>query len=561
MEASTAIRSVGGGPVAKTSTAAFVDPVTAAAAPLKRRREAPGALTLAVVLVGISVSVGLGVVLQRVHDDNEARLVQQRTLEAAAVVMAAVPGIESPLASAAEFSEATDGDVTAPFRRLLGPIVERGTPFVAASIWQLSGTNADLVDEVGVPLKLSAEGREVERDQFFARAVATDGLTVIGLLDGDEPRLGYVYTTSDGEAHYLVYAEGAVRGSTPRDPTPGSAFEGLHNAIYLGAEPDNSRVLATDSPHLPLDGLTASQVVDFGDSKLLLVMSRRGELGGGFFAAMPWLVAAVTLATTAAAAAMTHRLARRRRAAEQLAGENADLYDRQRVVAHALQRAILPEQLPTVEGLAFAGRYIAGVDDLDVGGDFYDVFVDDDRVVTIVGDVSGRGVDAATVMAKARHAFRALASRGDSPAEILAGLTKLIDIHADRHFATVICASIEAGHHRLTLANAGHPRPLLVEHGSAEAVPTAVGLPIGVDHHATYTDVTVAVPPHATILMFTDGLFERRGETIDDGFARIVTAASVDADDVDDLVERVVRAQHHRSNRDDIAILGVTWTA
>jgi serine phosphatase RsbU (regulator of sigma subunit) len=561
VEGGAAIGSVIGSPFAAVSARVVGDPVQATAAPATRRRLAGGALTLVVVLVGVSLSVALGVVLERVHDDNEARLLQQRTLEAAAVLMAAVPGIESPLASAAEFSEATDGDVVAPFRRLFEPIVERATPFVAASIWQINGTTTELVDEVGVPLKLSDNAQGPVREQFFARAIATDGLTVTGFLGGDDPRLGYAYTTSEGDPHYLVYAEGAVRGPTPREPTPGTAFEGLHNAIYLGAEPDSTLVLATDSPQLPLDGLTASQVVDFGDSKLLLVMSRRGELGGGFFAAMPWLVAAVTLAATAAAAAMTHRLARRRRAAEDLAGENAALYDRQRVVAHALQRAILPERLPTVEGLAFAGCYIAGVDDLEVGGDFYDVFVDDDRVVTIVGDVSGRGVDAATVMAKARHAFRALASRGDTPADILAGLSKLIDIHADRHFATVICASIDAAQHRLTVANAGHPRPLLVEHGRAAEVPTSVGLPIGVDQHATYTNVDVAVPPHATILMFTDGLFERRGETIDDGFARIASAASVIADSVDDLVNRVVRAQHHASSRDDIAILGVTWTA
>lgn len=561
MEGSAAIGTISGVPFASEATTVVGDTVKATAAPATRWRGAASAVSLVVVLVGVSVSVALGVVLERVHDDNEARLLQQRTLEAAAVLMVAVPGIESPLASAAEFSEATDGDVVAPFRRLFEPIVQRGTPFVSASIWRINGTRTDLVDRVGVPLKLSEDAQGVDRDAFFARAVATKGLTVTGLLAGNQQRLGYAYTTSVGEARYVVYAEGVVRGPTPREPTPGTAFAGLHNAIYLGTEPDNSLVLATDSPKLPLDGLTASQVIDFGDSKLLLVMSRRGELGGGLFAAMPWLVAAVTLAATAAAAGMTSRLARRRRAAEALAGENAALYDRQRVVAHALQRAILPERLPSVEGLAFAGRYVAGVDDLEVGGDFYDVFVDDGRVVTIVGDVSGRGVDAATVMAKARHAFRALASRGDSPADILGGLTKLIDLHADRHFATVICASIDAARHRLTIANAGHPSPLLVEHGTAEAVETSVGPPIGVDHHATYINAVVEVPPHGTILMFTDGLFERRSETIDDGFARIISAASVLVDSVDDLVDRVVREQYHPSSRDDIAILGVTWTA
>src|SRR4051794_28812393 len=101
--------------------------------PAPRRRVAFG-LTLVVALVGIGLSVGLGVVLKRVHDDNEERLLTQRTLEAAAVLMAAVPSIEAPLAASGEFSEATDGDPLPPFRRLFGPIVEDGRPFVAVSL-------------------------------------------------------------------------------------------------------------------------------------------------------------------------------------------------------------------------------------------------------------------------------------------------------------------------------------------------------------------------------------------------------------------------------------------
>jgi hypothetical protein len=269
------------------------------------------------------------------------------------------------------------------------PIVERGSPFVAVSMWKL---------DAAVPV----------------------------LLEHRDPR-------------FLVYAEGVVSGREPQPPTEGSAFDGLHHAIYLGADPVGDRVLSTDSAELPLGRPSASEVIDFGDSSLLLVMSRRGELGGGFFAWLPWLVGAVTLAATVAAVIMTTRLAGRRRAAERLAAENAALYDRQRSVAQALQRAIQPGQLPAVDGIELAARYIAGVEDVDVGGDFYDVYVADQRVVTIVGDVSSRGVEAAAVMAKARHGFRALASRGESPSTILGGLAQLIDLDDDGHFATVIC--------------------------------------------------------------------------------------------------------------------------
>ena len=134
---------------------------------------------------------------------------------------------------------------------------------------------------------------------------------------------------------------------------------------------------------------------------------------------------------------MTERLVRRRTHAEFLAEQNARLFSEQRSVAQTLQHSLLPEQLPDFDGLELAVRYVPGVDGVEIGGDWYDVIGrDNGDIIFVVGDVSGRGLRAATVMASLRYAIRAYAAQGDDPAIILAKLAKLIDIVRDGHFAT-----------------------------------------------------------------------------------------------------------------------------
>ena len=130
--------------------------------------------------------------------------------------------------------------------------------------------------------------------------------------------------------------------------------------------------------------------------------------------------------------------------------------------------------------------YIAGVADIDIGGDWYDVIdLDDGRILFVVGDVSGRGLPAATVMAALRYSTRAYAAQGDDPATILTKLGALISIVVDGHFATVLCGVIDVDRHEVVLANAGHPEPLVIDGSDATFVSTAVGVPIGVAHPET----------------------------------------------------------------------------
>ena len=134
--------------------------------------------------------------------------------------------------------------------------------------------------------------------------------------------------------------------------------------------------------------------------------------------------------------------------ADSLAEQNRELYTNQLSVARQLQQSLLPQRMPEIDGLEVSARYVPGVAGLDIGGDWYDVIdIDHERAIIVVGDVSGRGVEAGTLMASLRYAIRAFASRGDDPAAILAGLTRLLDLEQDGHFATVLCATVR--HHRM----------------------------------------------------------------------------------------------------------------
>jgi serine phosphatase RsbU (regulator of sigma subunit) len=261
------------------------------------------------------------------------------------------------------------------------------------------------------------------------------------------------------------------------------------------------------------------------------------------------------------AAAMPVRLARRRERAESLAGENQRLYGEQRSIAATLQRSLLPGELPQAPGLEVSARYLPGAEGVDIGGDWYDVMlVDGRRVLIAMGDVSGRGLHAATIMASLRFAIRAYAAQGDSPATLLAKLSDLVNVNRDGHFATVLCAVIDTATNEVTFASAGHPPPLLIEDGTASFVATATGVPVGVPCNDPYQSTTVAVRPGMTLLAFTDGLVERRREDLTVGFGRLQVAASKQDGTLDELLATVIEALlPGGGSYDDTALLGVRW--
>jgi serine phosphatase RsbU (regulator of sigma subunit) len=300
--------------------------------------------------------------------------------------------------------------------------------------------------------------------------------------------------------------------------------------------------------------------IPFGDTFLTVRATRRASLAGSLPRDLPWVIGIVGVLLTIGAGALTIRLIQRRRRTEQLADENRQLYAEQRGIAQTLQHALLPAELPQLHGLQASARYEAGVEGVEIGGDWYDaIAVGDKRLLLVVGDVSGRGLQAATTMAALRYGIHAYAAQGDEPGTILTKLNKLVSVKSSGQLATVLCALVDPDARELTITSAGHLPPLLISDGRGEFVNTDVGLPIGVDRNAEYTSVTVPVAPGATLLAFTDGLVERRGESIDVGLGRLREHAASNHATLDELLTRVVSNLRHDGAEDDTAIAGIRW--
>jgi serine phosphatase RsbU (regulator of sigma subunit) len=432
---------------------------------------------------------------------------------------------------------------------------------VSASLWRVDSDPLMPLEVVGEEPKLVSQP-PAEIQSLLNRAATSNGLVVVGLLEGDDPRLGYAYTSNSGSVRYVAYAEGALPPGRISPAPTDSAFAGVENAVYLGSSETDDTLLTASTESLPLSGRRAVESVPFGDSNLLLVMSPTTELGGRLLAMFPWLVGAVGALSTIAAATLVEMLLRRRDRADLLAEQNRQLYASQLSVSRTLQQSLLPQQLPDIPGLELTARYVPGVADLDIGGDWYDVIeLDDQRVMLVVGDVSGRGLEAGTVMAQLRYAIRAFASRGEDPATILAGLTRLLDVIRDRHFATVLCAVVTVDQRTITIANAGHPAPMLLDASGVSFLVTDVGPPIGVDSSSAYSTVTHAFAPGSSVVMFTDGVFERRGETVDVGLERLRRSVPTGSGRLDDVLDGLLNHQITAESHDDSALLGVTWTS
>jgi serine phosphatase RsbU (regulator of sigma subunit) len=194
-------------------------------------------------------------------------------------------------------------------------------------------------------------------------------------------------------------------------------------------------------------------------------------------------------------------------------------------VAVTLQRAVLgPTQLP--EG--FAVHYEPASGTLEVGGDWYDVVdLPDGRHGVVVGDVVGRGLPAAAVMGQLRSAIRALLLESHSPAHVLAALDRFAELVPGAACSTVFCAVVDATAGRLRYSSAGHVPAIVVDaDGSSRYLTAAGSLPLAVVEDLVRPEQEVVLAPGATLLLYTDGLVERRDEDLDAGMERAVTAVA-----------------------------------
>jgi len=515
-------------------------------------------------LLGLALTAGFALSSLALYDQNENHLLHLRAREVGSVLTAVVPSLQTPLASAAELADATGGSAQR-IRVLMAPYVGPGRQFFSVSLWPLGIHSPAPTVTVGAAPRLASLPERASA--FFAHAEKSPVLNVTGILGSASPSLGYEFSTPGVKRGFAVYAETPLPADRRSQLQSNSAFSDLNYALYLGHSRRAADLLVTSLHRFPIKGRQASEVVPFGDTAFTLIVVPKGPLGGTFFENLPWIIVVVGVLISLAAALMTDRLARRREHAEQLTGvldrvaaENHQLYTEQRSIAQTLQHALLPDTLPDFPGLRVATRYVPASSGIDVGGDWYDVVrTHDHRVLLVIGDVSGHGLRAATTMASLRYAALAYAAQVSRPATVLAMLSDFVNSGDHDYFATVLCALMDADGHSLTIASAGHIAPLLIDGDDGRFVDLNPGVPIGVPRHSQYQETTVAVKQNATLVAFTDGLVERRGEVLDTGLARLRDAAMELQLSLDDMLTKLVRELASDDHHDDTAMVGIRW--
>ena len=250
-----------------------------------------------------------------------------------------------------------------------------------------------------------------------------------------------------------------------------------------------------------------------------------------------------------------------RRAA--LAVDNARLFQDQRRIAASLQESLLPPLLPQIPGVRLAARYEAAGEGMEVGGDFYDIFeTGGETWAVVIGDVCGKGPQAAALAALARYALRAAGVRERNPVALLEQLNEVILRHTEAVlFLTGVCACMETSPSgaRLVLACAGHPAPLVLRtDGRVEPVGFPGSL-LGVFDEIDLREAEVELEPGDLLVLYTDGVIEARsGDRFfgAEGLSRLLAGcAGLSAPEVAERVERAVIEFQSGRPRDDVAVL------
>jgi serine phosphatase RsbU (regulator of sigma subunit) len=243
-----------------------------------------------------------------------------------------------------------------------------------------------------------------------------------------------------------------------------------------------------------------------------------------------------------------------------IAVENALRFQHERWVAATLQQSLLPGDVQESGRGLVAVRYVAGGEGVDIGGDFYDVIqVTEDRLGLALGDVMGKGVHAAATMGQLRMALRAYASDGRPPAEVVAGLDRLMASLRRDAFATMAYLDLDLAQGTALVCIAGHPPPLMrTPDGETLLLQGRPTRPLGLIGDEAPPEVTVTVPAGSLLVLYSDGLVEGRELPLTEGMDRLLEALRNAPDDEPEKVcDHLLQAMGELVGRDDTALLVV----
>jgi len=244
--------------------------------------------------------------------------------------------------------------------------------------------------------------------------------------------------------------------------------------------------------------------------------------------------------------------------------QNARLYAAQQRVARTLQASLLPESLPELPGWQAQATYQAGERGAEVGGDFYDILPVDSGHLILLGDVTGKGIEAAAMTSLVRHSARMAARFDPRPSRVLALINRVLREQPRLSLVTAICALLETGgaSARLTVASGGHPLALYRRAGDAPVELGDYGLLLGIEHDGVWAETAVDVAPGDALLFYTDGVTETPGEGTRFGEGRLLEAMARAGDAPEAMlreIERSLREFQSGAAVDDRAMLAMRF--
>jgi PAS domain S-box-containing protein len=237
--------------------------------------------------------------------------------------------------------------------------------------------------------------------------------------------------------------------------------------------------------------------------------------------------------------------------------------EREHRIADTLQRALLPQRLPEFDGFVFASRYAPAEEGSSAGGDWFDVIeLPDGTVALVIGDVAGHGAEAASVMGQVRMAVRAYSLEGIAPAAVVRLAHELLrSMYEAEQMVTMLYVVVDPARLRATIVNAGHPPPIVLGADSVMFLDVEAGLPIGLNWDLPRRESVVDLPAESTLVLFTDGLIDRRDVSVTEELERLRSQVEDHRHlDVDDLCGELLGTLVPADAPDDVAILAARLT-
>jgi PAS domain S-box-containing protein len=234
--------------------------------------------------------------------------------------------------------------------------------------------------------------------------------------------------------------------------------------------------------------------------------------------------------------------------------------EREHRIASTLQRSLLPETLPVIPGVSLAVRYQPATTGMEIGGDWYDVIpLPNGHVALAIGDVAGHGLRAAATMGQLRMALRAYALEERSPVGVVRRVRELVQRLIPSEMATLLYMVFDQESGSIAYSNAGHLPPLVIpSEGRGTYLEDALAPPLGAAPHPEYdVEASASIPPGSTLLLFTDGLVERRGVSVRNGLDRLEEEARAVGADLEAMCDHVLVSLLEGEVSDDVALLAL----